>query len=468
MIKIPHLFLFFSILFPTFTAIAELNLKLPRSNSSQIQISGTSGQFSSTLEARKHGLRTLRKFRRTGQIIEDPEVNLWIRSIGNKLVSRALQSTSPFYFLVSKDTSINAFATEGGVIVVNAGLILKSDSESEIAAVIAHEIAHITQRHISRMRDKAKANKLGTNAALIAGMVASSQDSHAGQAIINTVMATMAHKQLSFGREAESEADREGLRILTRAGFNPNAMPSILQKLEQFADTENAEIREFLQNHPLTHRRVTDTLARAKKLGQFRGKESKHYLFMREKIRANTNTLLSTPNRVPTYIKNYSKAQKLFQRKSFIEALRIANLKGNHVPENVMAALLFNKTKQYKKSLAILLPLYRLYPNNEPLALSLAQTYAALGKYQEAWKLLKKVTTSEQTSLEFFEVKQNIAQRAKQPSQAYYASAQRNLRIANYEVAIVQIKKAIKLSRDSHEVREMKRDLLLINTFKKL
>jgi len=467
--KTLHLFFFLASLFPLFICVAELNLSLPQPNTSRIQVSAAASPFASTLKARKSGLTILRKLRRTGQIIEDPEINLWIRSIGNRLVSRALQSTSPFYFLISKDTSINAFATEGGVIVVNAGLILRSGSESEVAAVIAHEIAHVTQRHISRMRNKAKANKLGTNAALIAGMVASTQNPQAGQAILNTTIATMAHNQLSFSREAESEADREGLRILTRAGFDPLAMPSILQKLEQFAITGNEEIRELLQKHPLTHRRVTDTLSRAKKIGSFRGKESKHYLFMfmREKIRANTKTLLTTPNKVPAHIKKYSIAQKLMQRKSFIKALQVSNIKGSHIPEALMVAQLLCKTKQFKKSLAILQPLYGLYPSHQPVILSLAKTYSALGMHQKAWDTIKHIKPLEQTSLEFFEVKQSIAQQAKQPSQAYYASALRNIRMANYKIAKTQIKKAIKLSRNSHEARKMKQDLFLLDGFMK-
>ena len=465
--KTLHLFLLLASLLPLFICVAELNLNLPQPNAPHIQVSAAASPFSSTLKARKSGLSILRKFRRTGQVIEDPEINLWIRSIGNRLVSRALQSTSPFYFLISKDTSINAFATEGGVIVVNAGLILKSSSESEVAAVIAHEIAHVTQRHISRMRNKAKANKLGTNAALIAGMVASTQNPQAGQAILNTAIATMAHNQLSFSREAESEADREGLRILTRAGFDPLAMPSILQKLEQFANTENEEIREFLQKHPLTHRRVTDTLARAKKLGRFRGKESKYYLFIREKIRASTKTLLTTPNKVPAHIKKYSFAQQLMQRKSFIKALQVSNIKGSHIPEALMVAQLLGKTKQFKKSLGILQPLYALYPSHQPVILSLAQTYSALGMHQKAWDTIKHIKPLEQTSLEFFEVKQSIAQQAKQPSQAYYASALRNIRMANYKIAKMQIKKAIKLSRNSHEARKMKQDLFLLDGFMK-
>ena len=186
------------ILFASHTATAELNLELPNLNLPNL--GGGSSAFANSSVERQKGLTILRKFRSSNKIIEDPEINLWIRSLGNKLITHAPRSSSPFYILVSKDPAINAFATMGGVIVVNSGLILNTSSESELAAVIAHEIAHITQHHISRMIEKAKNNKLATNAALLAGILASSKDSQAGQAIINTAIATMAHQQLSFSR----------------------------------------------------------------------------------------------------------------------------------------------------------------------------------------------------------------------------------------------------------------------------
>ena len=179
-----------------------------------------SSGFTVSTKEREQGLVILRKLRASGKLIENPEINLWIRSLGNRLVSRAPNSPNPFYFVVSRDSSVNAFATLGGVVVINSGLILRTSSESELAAVLAHEIAHITQRHIPRMLEKAKNNKLATSAALLAGVLAASKDPQVGAAIINTSLAASAHKQLAFGRDAEAEADRVGLRILASSGLN--------------------------------------------------------------------------------------------------------------------------------------------------------------------------------------------------------------------------------------------------------
>lgn len=445
--------------FITSVTVAELNLELP-SNFNQGPVIAGQKKFYSSIEERQTGIKILRKLRRSGQYIEDPEISSWVRSVGNKLVRASVNSANPFYFLVSKKTSINAFATEGGVIVVNAGLILKSESEDEVAAVLAHEIAHVTQRHISRMKKKAKLERLGSSAALLAGALAASQDSQAGSAIINTTIATMAHRQLSYSREAESEADREGLRVLARAGYDPLAMARVLGKLEQFGGSQYSDIQEFLQNHPLTHKRVTDTFSRAKRMGVYK-KRTKvdSFLYMREKLRAVTNATQHAPNSLTPVLIKYGKAQKLVQRKSHHSALKLLNLKSSLIPEVVLIAHLLNNTKQYAQTVNNLLSVHALHPNNKALMIPLVNAYLALGQPKKAWSLIKDSVLTEQTSLEFFETFQKVASSVGESSIAYYTSAQRNIRTANYKVARLQLRQAIKLTRNPQQQDKMKKTL---------
>ena len=422
---------------------AELNLELPDLNLPDL--GGGSSGFTVSLKERERGLTILRKLRDSGQLIENPEINLWIRSLGNRLISRAPSSPNPFYFVVSRDHSVNAFATLGGVIVINSGLILHTSSESELAAVIAHEIAHVTQRHIPRMLEKADNNKLATGAALLAGIIAASKDSQAGAAIINTTLAASAHKQLAFGREAEAEADRVGLRILAGSGLDPKAMPEFLQKLEQYGDSQNADIREFLQNHPLTVKRVSDTFVRASQFGPFRGKENIHYLYMREKIRALIGAKIPPPASLPLAIKEYSSAMQLKQRGAFHPALQtIEKAVNNDVSEAILLAELHNQQKQFQQTISILAPLMGIYPGNEALSIPLAQAYISTGQVNQAWKILKEIHISEQTSLETFEVKQEAARLLGYTSHAYRAVAERSIRTGRYKSALIQLRQAIK------------------------
>ncbi len=458
-------FLFLLSIFLAFNTKADLNLDLPQGFSSPIQAPANQRQFSAPLKSQINGLKLVRKLRGSKHYLEDPEISEWIRALGSKLVSRSLGSTSPFYFLVSKKTSLNAFATEGGVVVINAGLILKSDSESEVAAVLAHEIAHVSQRHITRLKAKAKKNEWGSKAALVAGMIASTKNAQAGQAIINTTIATLAHNQLAFTREAEAEADREGLRILTRAEFNPLAMPTVLQKLEQFGDNNTAGVREYLQNHPLTQRRVSDTLARAKRLGKYRGIEKPTFFYIREKIRALSNSPLSTPNNMTDSIKKYGKAQKLNRQRKYLNALGLLGVSSKQFSESLLIARLLATTNQYEKVQHVLRPLLTSHPHSEAVTIPLAEAYIALNQAHKAWQVLERIKVSEQTSIALFEIKQRAALLTKNSSQAYYASAQRNIRLSKYKVAKVQLKKAINLPKKGKSHYKIKQTLSLLENF---
>lgn len=446
---------------------AELNLELPDLNLPEL--GGNSGHYISAVKEAETGLKVLRGLRSRGALIENPEVNLWIRSLGNKLTTRAPNTAAPFYFAVAKDLSVNAFATLGGVVVVNAGLILRSDSESELAAVMSHEIAHVTQRHIQRIIADAEKNKFATGAALVVGALAATQDSQAGVAILNTALATTVHKQLSFGRNAEAEADRVGLRILASAGFNPQAMPSFLQKLEQYEDRNTADIREFLQNHPLSVKRVADTTTRAKKYGVFKGRENISYLYMREKVRALTTASTSTPDILPENIKNYSAVLKLKQRGAYSQALQASKVKSTrNISEAVLLAELYNRLRQHQKAISLLNPLIRIYPGNEAISAPLAQAYTSLGNIMQAWKVLEDVNVSEQTSLEIFEIKQEVARLMGNSSLAYRAVAERSIRTGRYKAAELQLQQAIKLPGSSiKELQEMQQLLNNIHSIKK-
>jgi len=458
-------FLLSTLIFICIPVYAELNLELPDLNLPDL--GAQSRSYSSVVQDRQLGLKILRRLRRSNKVIEDPEINLWIRSLGNKLVTNAPRSSNPIYFVVIKNQAINAYATLGGVIVIHSGLILHTKSESELAAVIAHEIAHVTQNHITRMIAKANSNKFAKGAAVLAGVIASTKDPQAGQAIISATIATMAHQQLTFSREAETEADRVGLRILTQSGFNPMGMPHFLAKLEQFADDRNANITEYLRSHPLTLKRVTDTRTRAKALGRFRGKENMSYLYMREKVRAFTNANSSFPANIPARIKKYSQAVHLKQQRKYQAALRLTGNSSRNVSEAILISQLLNKQRKYQQTIRILKPLMNIYLGDVALSIPLSEAYISTGQIQNAWALLNDISISEQTSLEFFDVFQEVARLSRKTSLAYRSVANRNIRIGDYRSAILQLRRAIKLpGATENEIIQMQNQLNEIEQYK--
>ncbi len=432
-----YAFTLFLWLFLISSTPAELNLELPDLNLPEMGANTASISQDSEL-----GLKILRSFRRARPIVEDPELNSWIRSMGNRLASKA-PLHGKLYFLIAKDPDVNAFATPGGVIVINTGLILNADSESELAAVVAHEIAHITQNHITRMIAQSKTNVLGTSAAILAGMAAGSQ---AGSAIITAALATQQHQQLSFSRGMEAEADRVGIRILSSAGFKPSGMPEFMTKLDQLTNNPYAQLTKYLQSHPLSIERVSDTRSRAQRLGNL-GANNISFFYAREKIRAlmSQGHRTQPPNLPTPALKKYAQAMQFSGKGQHHEALKLLGVKSTSSPEAIAIATSLNSTRQYQKTIDLLTPLARTRLGEQSLLIPLANALLGMDRIDEAWQHLKRAIPTEQTSLAFFEVKQEVAKRKGYIADAYLSAAERNIRLGEFKHAIAQLRQATKL-----------------------
>lgn len=162
----------------------------------------------SPAEEYRTGEAVVRNIRRAGGILDDPLIQGYLNELGYRLVAPS-ESQQLFHFFLIKDLAINAFALPGGFIGINAGLILATKSESELAGVMAHEIAHVTQRHHARQYEQGSSSNIPIIAALIAAMVLGSQDNDVGQAAIASVAAGSAQKQINFTRSNEKEADQD-------------------------------------------------------------------------------------------------------------------------------------------------------------------------------------------------------------------------------------------------------------------
>src|SRR5690606_6183983 len=183
----------------------------------------------------------------------DPEVTEYIRALGLRLSSQAHDGSQRFNFFMVRDTSINAFALPGGFIGVNAGLMLETQQESELAGVLAHEVAHVTQRHIARSLAAQSRNSLVSTAAMLAAILlgAAAGGGDAAMAGVAAAQSLAIQQQISFTRSNESEADRVGLGILARAGFDPNGMPAFFETMARRAGTSEMNIPEMLRTHPV-------------------------------------------------------------------------------------------------------------------------------------------------------------------------------------------------------------------------
>jgi predicted Zn-dependent protease len=227
----------------------------------------------------------MRAIRSNLTVIDDPEVEQYIQWIGYRIVSESDYQNIGFTFFVLADDAINAFAAPGGYIGVNSGLITASDSESELASVLAHESAHVTQRHIARSIELADRTNIPAIAGLIAAIIIGTQNSQAGAAAAAAVAGGRAQKQIDFTRANEKEADRVGMQLLENAGFDPRAMPSFFEKL-QSASRYYRRPPEFLSSHPVTTSRIADTRGRAERYPYRQYRDGLSYSLVKAKLRA--------------------------------------------------------------------------------------------------------------------------------------------------------------------------------------
>lgn len=215
------------------------------------------------------GRSVILQLRNAGAIHDDPLLNEYIRLLGSRLASQVNDGAYDFEFFVIDDNAINAFAMPGGVIGVNTGLLLATDNESELAGVLAHEVSHVTQRHIARGIYAQQRNSILTMATTLAAILLASASDSQSDATMGAIAATQAagaQRQINFTRENEFEADRIGMDVLSRAGFDPSGMASFFGELSRRDSTSANVIPEMLRTHPTSSARIAEARGRARQL----------------------------------------------------------------------------------------------------------------------------------------------------------------------------------------------------------
>ncbi|MDP1558379.1 MAG: M48 family metalloprotease [Nitrosomonas sp.] len=242
----------------------------------------------SPFEERQIGLRIMRNIRADPSYLDDPEINSYLNNLGYRLISRSSEASpyQSFEFFALQDSSINAFALPGGFMGFNSGLIIAAQSESELAAVMAHEIAHVTQKHLARMIAGQKFSMIKTLASLALAIIAARANPQAGHAVLVTAQASAIQSQLDFTRNHEKEADRVGLNILLDAGFDPQGMAAFFERLQKAGRFHENGAPSYLRTHPLTFERIADIQNRTHELTYRQVPDSIEFQLVRAKLQA--------------------------------------------------------------------------------------------------------------------------------------------------------------------------------------
>ena len=220
-------------------------------------------------EAQEYGAAMLRQMRALNMVLDDPMLDDYINDLGYRLVSGSEKPKEHFQFFIANDNVINAFAAPGGYIAVNSGLIIITNSESELAGVIAHEIGHITQNHLQRAFEASKKDT-PLMALILLGAIAAGAGAGAGDAAGAIMMGgqgLLMQRQINFTRKDEIEADRAGIQTLSNVGYDPNAMASFFGRMEDTlrvgSGGDIGDVPALLQDHPVSMDRISDAKARA-------------------------------------------------------------------------------------------------------------------------------------------------------------------------------------------------------------
>jgi predicted Zn-dependent protease len=367
-------------LFPALPQAIEVNkLDLP-------EMGDSSGSLLTIAEERELGIEFFRYLHSELKISQDAEIQEYIQTIGNKLASHSDTPGYPFHFFVVMENDINAFAGPGGYIGVNSGLILMTEAESELASVMAHEIGHVTQRHLYRGVEAQQRLSIPTMAATLAAIALGTQSPQMGQAALMAIQAGNVQFQIDFTRAHEEEADRVGMETLSNSEFDPRSMPTFFERLQQSTRYAGQNIPEFLRTHPVTAARISDTRGRAENYPYKQYPDSLAYQLAKAKIRVLTET-------------DPAETLKYFQLK-----LKQGTTEQRTVAQYGLGLVAINRQK-YQEAETIFQTLVQDYPNQEQYGTALARTAMesrnfplAVDRYK---KLMAKFPENDAIKLEF-------------------------------------------------------------------
>lgn len=318
------------------------------------------------------GRAWLRALRSRTPIMSDPLVHDYVEYLLYRLAEHSQLQDRRLELVIIKSPALNAFAVPGGIVGVNAGLFINAQTEQEFSSVIAHELAHLSQRHYSRNVDEARRKQIPSMAALLASVViAATVGGDAGIAAMTATQAALLQGQLRFSRQNEQEADRIGLLTMVNAGMDPQAMASMFERMLATQRLLGSRPPEFLLTHPVTESRVADARSRASQFPKGEYQDQIEYYLMRNRI------LLTFESTVGYTIKQFE-AELDNPKPTIAKAARYG------------LALAYKKSHQEDKANAMLAPLLAEEPNRISYLIAFAEINQASNKLKEVETLLKK------------------------------------------------------------------------------
>lgn len=435
--------------------LAQAEIALP-------EIGDASGGLLSEQLEQRIGVSFMRQVRQSMPVLDDPLVNGYLQGVGQRLSRNSGDAQRGFDFFVVTDPTLNAFAGPGGNIGVNSGLILTTQTEDELASVLGHEIAHVTQRHLPRALENQQRMTVPTIAAMLGAIILGAYGgADAGVAAITAVQAGAVQSQIDFTRHNESEADRIGIQTLVASGFDPRAMADFFERMHQATRfSAGAQLPAFLRTHPVTLDRVAEARDRAMGLRGRRLPDNGTFLHMRERVRVLTaigptaalrhyqqTAMPSEPMAARAW--RYGEALALLRAgrheaaAAQLETLSESN--ADFLPYRVAKVELAMAGNRPDAASALARENLKLYPNNLALLLLLGEAELRAGHPAATRALLGNRAHQAQPAPPVLELLARAADQRNDKIEAYQMRAEYHVQNGRLELAMEQLRRASKL-----------------------
>lgn len=438
-------------LLPTQPSAIEIEkLQLP-------DMGDSSGALISPIEEQEFGAAFFRNLHSQTEINQDLEIQQYIQNIGRQLATNSDNPSTPFHFFVVMDPNINAFAGPGGYIGVNSGLILLTEAESELASVMAHEIGHVTQRHLYRQIEAANKMSIPTVAATLAAILIGTQSPRMGQAALMAVQAGSIQFQINFTRDNEKEADRVGMQTLAESSFDPRSMPTFFERLQQSTRYYGKGVPEFLRTHPVSESRIADTRGRAETYPYRQYPDSIGYSLTKAKLYvlnthdkeaalkhfAGLEQQGTTEQRAVArygiglvHLKHleYQPASEIFQQ--------LASQYPNQPQYIAALARTAMDNHQFDKANQLFAQASHSFPNNDAIKIEYTRCLLKNDKTEQARQILLTLSDTQKDQLFYYETLAQIHAALKQPAESHRYMAEYYFASGQTEDAIMQIRLA--------------------------
>lgn len=425
-------------------------------------------------QERQIGEQSMFQIRADKSYLDDAEIADYLNALGGSLVVNSSEPGQAFEFFAINDNAINAFAMPGGFIGVNTGLILTSQSESELASVLSHEISHVTQHHIARMISGQKFDSLASMALIAAAILSARSNPDAAMATIVGVQAGGIQRQINFTRVHEQEADRIGLSILQKSGFDSRAMPAFFERLQKASRLLEGNTPTYLRTHPVTNERVADIANRVQQLPNRPVASSLDFHLVRAKLQ----TMQKAPQESIAYFNGALGAQKfgnpVAQRYGLVRALlqsrqlaqaaqEFAPLR-KHVQTNAMIGTLAG---QLRRAGAIndkdLSGFYRTatqnFPQHRALIYDFSEVLLQEKRYNDAVSLLNQQVTAQPNDPHLYELQARTYAALGRNQEEHHALAYFHILHGNLRGSIEQLELAKQAGNNFQELSTIETEL---------